>query len=145
MLDPGSAIDRITAAQKGPGGHRALHAKGHFYSGTFNATPDATAICRARHLNGSTVPILVRWSHGSGRPDANDEMTYVRGMSVSFVLPDGSSTDLLGQTVPRFPVRKPEDFVRRTEIAGDRRELAKFLATRPRTALALAHNSRVRA
>ena len=44
-------------------------------------------------------------------------------MSVSFVLPDGKSTDLLGQTVPRFPVRTPEDFVRLSEVARDRREL----------------------
>ncbi len=31
------------------------------------------------------------------------------------MLPDGKSTDLLGQTVPRFPVRTPEEFVRLTE------------------------------
>jgi catalase len=130
---------------KAPPGHRALHAKGLFCSGIFNATRDATAICRAGHLQGDTVPILVRWSHGSGRPDSNDNAPYVRGMSVSFVLPDGTSTDLLGQTVPRFPVRTPDDFVRLSEVARDRRELAKFLATRPRTALALAHNARVKA
>ncbi len=145
MLDPGQAIDRIVAAQKAPAGHRALHAKGHFYSGTFNASPESTAICRAGHLTGESVPVLVRWSHGSGRPDASDDMPFVRGMAVSFVLPDGKSTDLLGQTVPRFPVRTPEDFVRLTEVARDRRELAKFLAIRPRTALALAANSRSKA
>ena len=141
-MDPEEAIDRIAAGQGAPAGHRVLHAKGHFYSGTFNASPEATALCRAGHLQGDSVPVLVRWSHGSGRPDANDDMPFVRGMSVSFVLPDGTSTDLLGQTVPRFPVRTPEDFVRLTELTRDRRELAKFLATRPRTALALAANAR---
>ena len=45
-------------------------------------------------------------------------------MSVSFVLPDGTSTDILGQTIPRFPVRTPDDFVRLSEIARDRRALA---------------------
>jgi len=144
-MDPEEAIDRIAAGQGAPAGHRVLHAKGHFYSGTFNASPEATALCRAGHLQGTSVPVLVRWSHGSGRPDANDDMPFVRGMSVSFVLPDGTSTDLLGQTVPRFPVRTPEDFVRLTEVTRDRRELAKFLATRPRTALALAVNARARA
>ena len=141
-MDPEEAIDRIAAGQGAPAGHRVLHAKGDFYSGTFNASPEATALCRAGHLQGESVPVLVRWSHGSGRPDANDDMPFVRGMSVSFVLPDGTSTDLLGQTVPRFPVRTPEDFVRLTEVARDRRELAKFVATRPRTALALAANAR---
>jgi catalase len=144
-MDPEEAIDRIAAGQGAPPGHRVLHAKGHFYSGTFNASPEATALCRAGHLQGESVPVLVRWSHGSGRPDASDDMPYVRGMSVSFVLPDGTSTDLLGQTIPRFPVRTPEDFVRLTEVTRDRRELAKFLATRPRTALALAANARARA
>jgi catalase len=143
-MDPEEAIDRIAAGQGAPAGHRVLHAKGDFYSGTFNASPEATALCRAGHLQGESVPVLVRWSHGSGRPDANDDMPFVRGMSVSFVLPDGTSTDLLGQTVPRFPVRTPEDFVRLTEVARDRRELAKFVATRPRTALALAANARAR-
>jgi catalase len=145
MLPPEEAIDRLAAVMKAAPGHRTLHAKGQFYSGTFNASPEAAAICRARHLQGEAVPVLVRWSHGSGRPDSNDDRPYVRGMSVSFVLPDGTSTDILGQTVPRFPVRTPEDFVRLTEIARDRRELAKFLVIRPRTALALAANARAKA
>jgi catalase len=145
MLPPEEAIDRLAAVMKAPPGHRILHAKGQFYSGTFNASPEAAAVCRAAHLQGGTVPVLVRWSHGSGRPDSNDDRPYVRGMSVSFVLPDGTSTDILGQTVPRFPVRTPEDFVRISEIARDRRLLVKFLATRPLTALALAANARAKA
>ena len=145
MVDPEEAIDRLGAVMKAPPGHRTLHAKGLFCSGTFNGSPEAAAICRAGHLQGATIPVLVRWSHGSGRPDSNDDAPYVRGMAVSFVLPDGKSTDLLGQTVPRFPVRTPDDFVRLSEVARDRRELAKFLAVRPRTALALAANARARA
>lgn len=145
MLPPEEAVDRLAALMKAPPGHRVLHAKGVFCSGTFNASPEAAAICRAGHLQGDTIPVLVRWSHGSGRPDANDNRPYVRGMSVSFVLPDGTSTDLLGQTVPRFPVRTPEDFVRLSELARDRMGLLRFLATRPSTALALAHNARVHA
>jgi len=143
MLPPEEAIDRLAALMKAEPGHRTLHAKGVFCSGTFNASPEATALSRAAHLQGETVPVLVRWSHGSGRHDANDDRPYVRGMSVSFVLPDGKSTDILGQTVPRFPVRSPEDFVRLSEVARDRGALLKFLATRPRTALALAHNARM--
>src|SRR5688572_5076382 len=135
MLDPEEAVDRLAALMKAPPGHRVLHAKGVFCSGTFNASPEAAAICRAAHLQGDDTPVLVRWSHGSGRPDANDDRPYVRGMSVSFVLPDGTSTDLLAQTVPRFPVRTPDDFVRLSEVARDRRALLGFLATRPGTAL----------
>jgi catalase len=145
MLDPEEAIDRLAALMNAPPGHRVLHAKGQLCSGTFNASPESAAICRAGHLQGGKIPVIVRWSHGSGRPDSNDDAPYVRGMSVSFVLPDGKSTDLLGQTVPRFPVRTPEDFVRLSEVARDRRELLKFLALRPRTAVALAVNARAKA
>ena len=89
--------------------------------------------------------MLVRWSHGSGRPDSNDGGPYVRGMSVSFVLPDGSSTDLLGQTVPRFPVRTPETSSALTEIAATGASWRSSWPTRPRTALALAANARAKA
>ena len=142
---PQEAIDRIAAGQGAPPGTASCTRRATSTRAPSTPAPRPTALCRAGHLQGETVPVLVRWSHGSGRPDASDDMPYVRGMSVSFVLPDGTSTDLLGQTVPRFPVRTPEDFVRLTEVARDRRELAKFLATRPRTALALAANARAQA
>ncbi len=141
MLEPERAVDRIVAAHRAPPGLRALHAKGRFYSGTFNASPDATAICRALHLNGESVPILVRWSNGTGRP-RSDDRSDVRGMAVSFVLPDSTSTDLVAQTAPRFPVRTPDDFVRMIEVTRDRKALLKFLATRPGTVRAFYVNHR---
>lgn len=144
MLDPEQAVDRILAAQRAPSGFRVLHAKGHFYSGTFNASPESAALTRAVHLQGQTVPVLVRWSNGAGRP-GRDTRPDVRGMAVSFVLPDGSSADLLGQTAPRFPVRTPEDFVRLMEVSRDKRALATFLLTRPSTVRALAANARAKA
>ena len=91
------------------------------------------------------MPVLVRWSHGSGRPDANDDRRTCAAWRSRSCSPTAPSTDLLGQTVPRFPVRTPEDFVRLAEVARDRRALAKFLATRPGTALALAANARAKA
>ena len=36
-----------------------------------------------------------------------DETPDIRGMAVKFRLPDGSATDLLGQTSPRFPTDDP--------------------------------------
>jgi len=63
-------------------------------------------------------------------------------MAISFVLPDSTSTDLVGQTAPRFPVRTAEEFVRLLEVTRDRKELAKFLVTRPGTARALYVNHR---
>ncbi len=55
MLTPEQAIDRLRAAFGGPPGYRTLHAKGRFYTGTFTATPEATALCRAGHLDGAAA------------------------------------------------------------------------------------------
>lgn len=110
-MDPKQAIDGINEVFGSHPGHRALHAKGAFYAGTFTATPEAAALCRAGHLQGDPVPVRVRWSNGGGNPRVPDEAPDVRGMAVSFRLPDGTATDLLGQTAPRFPVRTPEAFL----------------------------------
>src|ERR1700750_2812722 len=98
MVEPAQAIDEINDIFGKHPGYRALHAKGAFYAGTFTATPAATALCRAGHLSGDAVPVRVRWSNGGGNPRTPDKAPDVRGMAVSFRLPDGTATDLLGQT-----------------------------------------------
>src|SRR3954454_12436021 len=103
MIEPSVAVDRLRAAFRGPDRHRTLHAKGRFYTGTFTATPEATALGRAGHLDGAPHPVTVRWSNGGGNPTVPDKAPDIRGMAVRFHLPDGSATDLLGQTSPRFP------------------------------------------
>ena len=95
----------------GPSGLRTLHAKGRFYGGTFTATPEATALCRAGHLDGDAdagAGALVERGRQRQVPDHKPD---VRGMAVKFRLADGTSTDLLGQTSPRFPTDSPEEFV----------------------------------
>ena len=143
---PAEAIDRIRAAFKeGDGRHRTLHAKGGFYAGTFTATPHAAALSRAAHLQGEPVPILVRWSNGGGNPRVPDKAPDVRGMAVKFQLPDGSAADLLGQTAPRFVVRRPEDFVAFVEASANPAKLPGFLL-RHRDAIApLIANARAKA
>src|SRR3954464_3518690 len=107
-IEPEQALNRITGVFGRHDGDRTLHAKGEFYTGTFTATPRATALCRAAHLQGEAVPVRVRWSNGAGKRNP-DKVPDVRGMAVSFRLPDATATDLLGQTSPRFPVRTVED------------------------------------
>lgn len=125
---PAQAIDRIRAAfRTGSGRHRTLHAKGAFYAGTFAASPRAGELCRALHLSGEAVPVLVRWSNGGGDPSVPDKAPDVRGMAVKFQLPDGTATDLLGQTAPRFVVRTPEAFVEFVEAAQSPVRLPLFL------------------
>jgi catalase len=66
-LSPKQTIDRLRTAFGGPAGHRTLHAKGRFYTGTFTATPEATALCRAGHFDGGPHEVTVRWSNAAGK------------------------------------------------------------------------------
>ena len=129
-LSPQRAIDRLRAVFGGPSGYRTLHAKGTFYTGTFTATPEATELCRAGHLDGQPHEVLVRWSNAVGTPRA-DAKPDIRGMAVKFRLPDGSATDLLGQTSPRFPTDDPEVFVQLTEASERPLTFPLFLARHP--------------
>ena len=145
VVAPEEAIDRINGVFGRHEGSRALHAKGAFYTGTFTATPWASERCRALHLQGDPVPVWVRWSNGRGRPGNSDNGADVRGMAVSFRLPDGTATDLLGQTAPRFPVRSAEAFLELTEATANPLKLPLFLVRLPDALPALLANARARA
>src|SRR5690242_16405182 len=124
MLTAQDAIDRLRAAFGGPGGHRTLHAKGRFYAGTFTATPEATELCRAEHLDGRPHEVLVRWSNASGNAAAPDKAPDIRGMAVKFPGP----FDLLGQTSSTFPTDDPEVFVQIGEAGARPVKLPALLA-----------------
>jgi catalase len=86
-------------------GRRALHAKGTLCTGSFVATPEAAALTTAGHMQGTSVPVLARVSNGGGNPKIPDYEMDVRGLAVSFELPDGSRTDIVAQTAPHFALR----------------------------------------
>jgi catalase len=104
-----AAIDGVSG---GPyPGKRAAHAKGSFCEGTFTATPRAGELSRAEHLAGAAVPVLVRFSNGTGNPSLPDnERTDGRGMAVKFRAP-GGEVDSVTITIPVFFVRTAEDFL----------------------------------
>ena len=149
FVDPDEAIDRINAVfgpqRKDGAGHRALHAKGRFFSGTFTATAEASALSRAGHLRGDPVPVSVRWSNGSGHPRVPDGVPDVRGMAVSFRLPDGTATDLLGQTAPRFPVRTAKAFLEFVEASRKPVNMPLFLLRHRSAIPAMLANIRAKA
>jgi catalase len=145
MLDPREAIDRLTAVYRGPHpGHRTLHARGTFYAGTFTADPVAAEVCRASVFSGEAVPVVVRWSNAAGTPRIPDKAPDVRGMSVKLRSTAGD-TDLLGQTAPRFPVRRPEDFVSMTEATARPATFPLWVARHPATLGAFLANARAQA
>jgi catalase len=135
-VTPDDAIEAIRGTGGAQPGCRALHAKGTLYRGTFTATPEAALLSRAKHLDGSTVPALIRFSHGSGNPAQPDGSPGVRGMAVKFTLPDGSTTDVSTQTARLFVSSTPDGFVdllkaMRPGLAKPLR-MARYFLTHPR-------------
>lgn len=116
MLTPEQAVDAINERFGSHTGYRALHAKGTVCRGTFTATSEAAELTRAAHMRGDPVEATVRLSNGSGDPGSPDYAPDVRGIGVGFHLPDGSSTDIVAQTAPRFPVRTPEAFIELVQV-----------------------------
>lgn len=91
---------------------RLNHAKGIVAEGTFTASPEATTLSRAAHLQGGTVPVTVRFSDSTGIPNIadGDPIANPHGMSVKFHLPDGSDTDIVINSLRFFPVATPVEF-----------------------------------
>ena len=90
---------------------RPAHAKGIVCSGVFTASPDARRVSRAPHLQGGTVPTIIRFSNSSGNPDVHDGMPGVRSLSAKFQLANGASADILANSIEGFMARTPEQFL----------------------------------
>jgi catalase len=135
-VSPDDAIEAIRGTGGAQPGCRALHAKGTLYKGRFTASPEAAGLSRAKHLDGSSVPALFRFSNGSGNPTQRDGLPGVRGMAVKLTLPDGSSTDVSTQTARLFVSSTPDGFI---DLLKAMRpgptmplRMAKYLVTHPR-------------
>jgi catalase len=90
------------------------------------------------------VPAIVRFSNGGGDPNVPDYAPDVRGMAVSFELPDGSRTDIVAQTAPHFPFRTPDEFIEFVRLSkpglSAAIRLPLFLARHPHVARTLRAN-----
>ena len=144
-------VEAMAAIYGRHAGHRALHAKGTWARGSFRASPEAAAVCRAEHLGGAEVDALVRFSNASGDPQSHDADRDNRGIGVKLRVREGVETDILGSTSPAFITRTPEDFLevlrlRRPDPATgqpDMERLGAYLAAHPeaRTAVMATINS----
>lgn len=111
MPTPQQALAAIQSYFGSHPGFRALHAKGTLLKGTFTASHEAASLTKAAHMQGDAIPVTARFSNGSGNPDQPDYAPDPRGLAVKFYLPDGSRTDIVAVTTPRFISRTPEGFV----------------------------------
>jgi catalase len=90
-------------------------------------------------MRGDPVRATVRFSNGGAKPDSNDAgIGDGRGMAVKFYLPDGSTTDIVGLSLPLFFVRTPEEFLELTLARAESMEkVGEFVGSHPATAAAL--------
>jgi len=139
-MEPAEAVDTINAVFGRHPRTRALHAKGLWAEGTFTASPRARELSRAAHLQGDPVPARVRLSNAAGNPRTADARPDVRGLAVSFELPDGTRTDLVSQSVPRFFSETPEEFIAFLRASGSPLKLPPFLVKHPKALKALPAN-----
>ena len=105
------AVDAINDLSGRHPGHRAAHARGVLLTGEFRATDRARELTRAVHLSGEPVRATVRFSNGSGNPEAPDYERDGQGLAVKLYLADGTKTDFVGLSLPVFFVRTVEDFI----------------------------------
>jgi catalase len=117
-VDAQQAVDAVNRVFGRHSGFRALHAKGTLCKGTFTPTPEAATLTRAAVFGGESVPATFRFSNGSGNPHHPDYQPDPRGLAAKLYLPDGSRTDLVCVSSPRFPVKTPEAFIELVEAQG---------------------------
>jgi catalase len=139
MVDPETLVDAIGKAAGSFPGHRAAHGKGTVLSGTFTPSARARELTRAAHMQGDPVRVTVRFSNGAPNPEAKDaEIGDGRGMAVKFYLPDGSTADIVGLSIPIFFVRTPEEFLEFTLARAESFDkVGEFIGSHPATAAAL--------
>ncbi len=127
MTTPDEAMDVLEDRFGEHRRHRALHAKGVHLTATFRANARGSQLTRAAHMSGEDVRTSARFSNGGGDPTVPDYDPDVRGLAVSFHLPDDSRTDILSQTLDHYPFKDQEGFfdsVRATKPAVS--SLARF-------------------
>jgi catalase len=123
-------------------GNRLVHAKGIVCQGTFTPDKSAPNISRAAHLHGAPVPVTVRFSDAAPAPSISDASPDAapRGMAIRFMLPGGSSTDIVSFSHNGFVVGNGEDFLalQKSVVATDPTKphpwpVEEFLSTHPRS------------
>ena len=90
---------------------RAVHTKGAIFEGRFEPSPEASTLSQAV-LFTQAVPVIVRFSDFTGLPDIPDTSGSAnpRGFAVKFLMPDGSSLDVVNHSFNGFPVATSADF-----------------------------------
>ncbi|KZM21050.1 Catalase [Ascochyta rabiei] len=110
---PEELVDEMQRLFGKHAGYRTTHAKGLLVEGTFTPTEQAKTLSVASHFNGTSTPVIARFSVGGGIPhipDVDDGATP-KGLAVRFLIDEHTHTDLLSHTFNGFASRTGEDFL----------------------------------
>jgi catalase len=109
---PAGLVDALNGVFGKQTDNRAVHTKGIVLEGKFTPSPEAAALSKAPHLQGTAVPVTVRFSDFAGVPAIpdSDPNASPRGMAVKFHLPDGSDTNIVTHSYNGFPTATADEF-----------------------------------
>lgn len=96
-------------------GYRRAHARGHGFSGYFEAAPEMAELTIAEHFQGGRVPVIVRLSNAAGSP-YNPDLNSPRhgatlGLAIAFELASGARATWGASNLSSFPARTAQEFV----------------------------------
>jgi catalase len=105
------AVDAIERVSGTYSGHRRVHARGMCFDATFTPSGEAASLTTAAHLQSVPTPVVVRFSNSNTNPTVPDGIRAGRGLAARFLLPDGTTTDLVSVNIPVFFAATPEQFL----------------------------------
>ncbi|WP_260438268.1 catalase family peroxidase [Burkholderia cepacia] len=122
-----------------PPGFRRAHGKGICFAGTFRPDRAAVPLSSARAFTQPVIPVVGRFSIGTGSPYAADSSTTTLSMAVSLTTDDKQQWRLAMNNQPYFPTHNPEGFLAMQQATApdpatgrpDPRRLAAFLDAYP--------------
>jgi catalase len=122
-------------------GFRRNHAKGVCVSGFFDSNGAGTRISKAVVFRSGRVPVIGRFSLGSGDPNQADAPGIARGLGIEYQLPDGEQWRTAMINLPVFPFKDPQAFYDNMMASApdpvthkpDPAKQAAFMASHPET------------
>jgi catalase len=144
-LTPSKFADRFEQVYGRHDGFRRNHAKGLSAAGTFASNGAGTAVSKAVVFRPGTVPLIGRFSLSGGLPDQPDEPDTVRGLALTFLLPNGEQWRTAMINLPVFTDNSPQGFYERLLASKplpdtgqpDPQQMAAFLSRHPETVAAM--------
>jgi catalase len=109
-LTPGRFVDELQRVNGTQTGFRRNHAKGVCVRGFFDSNGHGARLSKAVVFQNGRVPVIGRFSLGSGDPHATDALSTVRGLGLQFTLSDGEQWRTAMINLPVFPFKDPQAF-----------------------------------